>query len=712
MNSSLSIFARALATENISFAFDGTAETASFDTKSRHLILPVWKVSETVQTMLIAHEISHALWTPYERSEELLAAAEKEGFNKQGLQRIANMIEDVRIEKLMKAKYPGTRRDFFLGYKEIVDADLFGFSQMDFTNMNIVNLLNLHFKWGVPGFLPINLTADQQMIADEVDAVDTFEEVIELAKKLYNHLGDKSTQDEEQGEKQGGASVDGEIVNEILNEGECNTDTMTKKKGEAYQASTIVFTGLKDYRKAIISTQAVRESFRAENRELVIKHYREFVRESDAFVRQLVAQFERRKAADSIRKERPKQTGMLNLDRLHQYRTHDDIFLSKIVKQDGKNHGIVFLLDMSGSMSLTLKDCFLQVLQLVWFCEKAKIPFEVFGFTDMSPRYTIPGYDEDYRKWYGNGKNEGKVFVHPMEPENARDALCAIQYDHSRLVNLASSRDSAEDRENLLSLLYSKFVTRDGSASSHLLSLHGTPTVEAVAIASQFMQDWVVTNNIQIPTIMVVTDGQPNGVTVKDNDKANLYEYGARQGVLTVVNEILGTVHRVDWAINGGGDLSNIVIGTLLESLREKLNARCVGMFVGGNNFLERDYIQFCMSLKERDEFYNKGYHSRGSTVNSARFKAAKEAYADGTVIVHPSVFPGYDAFFLTKTPKIVKDEDACKNEGNFTKVKNQFVRVMSKRGGNRVFLARYIDIVAGQPVNKGVDAIYRHPAF
>ena len=103
MNTSLSIFARALATENLSFAFDKEAQTASFDVKTRHLVMPMWDVSETVQTMLVAHEIAHALWTPYQRSEELLAAAEKEGFVIEVLQRIANIVEDFRIEKIGRA---------------------------------------------------------------------------------------------------------------------------------------------------------------------------------------------------------------------------------------------------------------------------------------------------------------------------------------------------------------------------------------------------------------------------------------------------------------------------------------------------------------------------------------------------------------------------------------------------------------------------------
>ena len=185
MNTSLSIFAKALASENLSFSFSNKAETASFDVKTRHLVMPIWKVSETVQTMLIAHEISHALWTPYELSRTLLDAAEAEGYKIDKLQRIANMIEDVRIEKLMKQKFPGTRRDFFLGYKEINDLDLFQFNTLDLSAMTLNSRLNIHFKWGVPGFIDVKLSEQEQEIAAMVDSVVTFEQCIELAKYLY-----------------------------------------------------------------------------------------------------------------------------------------------------------------------------------------------------------------------------------------------------------------------------------------------------------------------------------------------------------------------------------------------------------------------------------------------------------------------------------------------------------------------------------------------
>ena len=89
------------------------------------------------------------------------------------------------------------------------------------------------------------------------------------------------------------------------------------------------------------------------------------------------------------------------------------------------------------------------------------------------------------------------------------------------------------------------------------------------------------------------------------------------------------------------------------------------------------------------------------------KLAAAEEAYKDGCVVVHPDIFPGYDSYFLTKTPKIVKDEDAIVDAGTFTKIKNTFIKTMAKRSGNRVFLTRYVDIVAGQPVKKMIDSMY-----
>jgi len=707
MNTSLSIFAKALASENLSFSFNAKAETASFDVKSRHLVMPVWNVSETVQTMLIAHEISHALWTPYELSRTLLDEAEAEGYKIDKLQRIANMIEDVRIEKLMKVKFPGTRRDFFLGYKEINDLDLFKFNEMDLTKIALIYRLNIHFKWGVLGFIDVNLTEDEQEIADMVDNVVTFEQVMVLAKFLYGSPDSKGKKVEEEKDQMfgEGESEDGESE-DMFEKGLRGT---LSPKGKEFTSNTVVLTGLKDVNEQIVSTDKLSASFFEKQyethiiREPDLAAYRTFVRESDAFVRQLVAQFERKKAADEIRRERPKQTGQLNLDRLHQYRTHDDIFLSKIVKKDGKNHGIVFMLDFSGSMSQTIEHAYLQVLQLVWFCEKAKIPFEVFAFTDVAEYYLIPQdkceKDENgFRKYRNHDENL------------ARTCKNAMQYGDARLINLASSRDDAAKRERLLCMIYETYVANCRS-QPNLLRLGGTPTVECVAVVSQFMKEWVAANNIQVPTLMVVTDGEPNGFQIKDSTDT-CGEYSEEFSIVTVTNDILETVSRIKKS--DYYSLSNDVIGTMLDSLRQKLNTRVVGMFVGGKTLSQGDFQKFCVVEQERvdaQEAYRTGKIKQDRCSierDSERYIAAMEMYKnDGCLIAHKDVFTGYDEFFLIKTPKIVKDEDAIATSGGFTKVKNTFIKTMGKRAGSRVFLSRYVDIVSGQPLRKGAEMLY-----
>ena len=118
------------------------------------------------------------------------------------------------------------------------------------------------------------------------------------------------------------------------------------------------------------------------------------------------------------------------------------------------------------------------------------------------------------------------------------------------------------------------------------------------------------------------------------------------------------------------------------------------------------------MSNAERGQYGEMGYYSRDKVEDSPRFAAMEESYKDGAFICHPDSVPGYDAFFVVKTPKIVKDEDAIADSGTFTKIKNTFVKTMAKRSGSRVFLTRYVDIVAGQKIGKDIGGEYNHPPF
>jgi hypothetical protein len=367
-------------------------------------------------------------------------------------------------------------------------------------------------------------------------------------------------------------------------------------------------------------------------------------------------------------------------------------------------------------MGTTLSDCFLQILQLVWFCEKAKIPFEVFGFTECGVMGERGVADrEAITKRHSAG--EYGQYQSPHDPKFVNLRPNTVSYGACKLIQLASSSDNAAKRERLLAFLYEAIVLKQ---RSRVFSLGSTPTVEAVMLGTQFVQKWVADNNIQIPTVMVVTDGQPNGVTLQAEREGNsdCVPYCTVAGSsLTINNEMMGQITRVDTQATRGMSMGNVVVSVMLDDLRKTLNARTVGMFVGSKNFSANMFSGFCVTTdesekihaEEQDRYRRGDYSGSGAYENSPRFLAVKETYnREGCIILPKASYPGYDGFFLIKTPKIVKDEDAIADGGTFTKIKNTFVKTMGQRGSSRVFLTRYVDIVAGQPLKAVGEEVYR----
>ena len=125
--------AKLLATENISFQHSSQAKTAYFDVKNRLLVLPVWKnVSNDLYDMLIVHEVGHALDTPadawLQAIKDICVKVHGDDKNQRAQMAIKgflNVIEDARIDKRQKRRYPGSRRNYVNGHKDLFDRDFF-----------------------------------------------------------------------------------------------------------------------------------------------------------------------------------------------------------------------------------------------------------------------------------------------------------------------------------------------------------------------------------------------------------------------------------------------------------------------------------------------------------------------------------------------------------------------------------------------------------
>ena len=95
-----------------------------------------------------------------------------------------NILEDVRIEKLIKRKYPGLRKRMNEGYKQLNDKDFFGVSKVpSLEALNLIDRINLYFKAGFQ--CGVKFTQDEKEFVNRAERVETIDEVIELANDIY-----------------------------------------------------------------------------------------------------------------------------------------------------------------------------------------------------------------------------------------------------------------------------------------------------------------------------------------------------------------------------------------------------------------------------------------------------------------------------------------------------------------------------------------------
>ncbi len=170
--------ARLLASENLHVYHSDTVDTAQFDVSERTLVLPEWDVSEeSIYNLLVAHEVGHALYTP--DIEALGLDPNQVNFD------ALNVIEDVRIEKLIKRKYPGLSRVFREGYVALQNDDMFSIKGIDINSLNFIDRLNIHFKVSVynPGFV-INFSDEELAFVKMIEEANTFEDVLDIYMKM------------------------------------------------------------------------------------------------------------------------------------------------------------------------------------------------------------------------------------------------------------------------------------------------------------------------------------------------------------------------------------------------------------------------------------------------------------------------------------------------------------------------------------------------
>ena len=760
MNAIKDRLAKLLATENITVRHSATASTASFDVKDRVLTLPVWKnlskggkVSEASATdiydLMVGHEVGHALYTPYKGWE---SAITDEGINKN----ILNIVEDPRIEKLVKRKYPGLRKAFLSGYGSLMELGFFG-NLSSWDKMTVLDRLNMHFKGGAAMQVPFD-DAEMWMV-EGIEACETWDHVVEITKKIqmaYSELLEKSHQmmdtltfgtsefgdsdnwdttedmpgewgdsvDVDSSETPDGNSIDTTMFDSVANDvddGEASTveewEARKQELANTDDRDVPFYIGLpkpnlnniivrhKQVRKdlsaildknfvlaeqnAIESDQRYRDDYIDLTKPVAQIEYNKFRTSSGKIINYMVKEFERKKAADEYKRTSVDKTGILNVTKLHEYKYSDDLFLKRAIVHDGKNHGLVFLLDWSASMHYHLENTIKQLLSLVWFCNKVNIPFEVYAFTSG---YSDPIFVDMESKDVAEYR-----ITHPNWDTKHGDVVFS-DYDGFKMLNLLSSRQSApEINQSMFNLFYIGY--RYGKRYSRGLNLGqyelgSTPLVQAMCAMQEIIPNFRNYHKLDKVNFICLTDGEGNtswdnvhnAYDAEDEENYKGYTKIPHRAQVMFDDPKTRKTYDVDaarqtnlrWSYSG----ANQVV-FLLTILKDRYDINTIGIFLTSERGLPRSLLEQYL-----------GWFS----FNRALHKAArKECKTAGFATIRNA---GYDEYYLVPTGTVQIDDSGIPLEDgegeNLTKgkLKNIFVKSQKRKFGNRILVNQMMDLI------------------
>lgn len=188
--------AKLLATENINIMHVPGAQTAGFDVKNRNLILPVWQgISGYLYDMLVIHEVGHALDTPSNAWEKAIEQIAKKFYQKSpsgvtdkakmAVKDFLNIVEDVRIDKRQKRRYPGCKNDYVHGLKELHERDFFGIRERAIDKMSFADRANIYFKGGIG--LNIKFSDKEKAFLKRMENTETFADVVSLTEEIFDY---------------------------------------------------------------------------------------------------------------------------------------------------------------------------------------------------------------------------------------------------------------------------------------------------------------------------------------------------------------------------------------------------------------------------------------------------------------------------------------------------------------------------------------------
>jgi len=401
------------------------------------------------------------------------------------------------------------------------------------------------------------------------------------------------------------------------------------------------------------------------------KSYKGFIKENKKTVMYLVKEFEMKKAATAYKRASTDKTGIIDPLKLPSYQYNEDIFKKLTIIPDGKNHGMMMLLDWSGSMSDVLMNTVKQLINLVEFCRKVNIPYEVYFFTSER------GYSEIERKGWSTNVGE-------------------YQMDNFNLVNCISHRMNKKQSDLAMKTMYhmahyftdrytnSRYNRFNTNADDYDYSQHdsygipsqyylgNTPLNESLIYIDKLIPMFIKKYGIEKLTFITLTDGAGNycrGKIIGGADpysdeeyhKTNVYQIG-----------------KTKFTNNYNDDMTS----NLLEHIKKTHKCNVIGFYVVKR--IRKWDLEKYIDYKDWND----------KEIKLAKMR--KEMNRDKAVAVDHK---GYNKFFILDGKKLGVEnfdmDDVEVKKGTPSEFKRIFGKSMANRLVSRVVLNKFIKEVA-----------------
>jgi hypothetical protein len=717
-----STLAKLLAEEDI-FVVHKKMDTAYFNPKSRELGLPIWKdeeMTKDIYDLMVCHEIAHALWTPLDMLESAAVRNINHSF--------VNIIEDARIERMVQDRYPGSVAVFNRGYRDLTAKDFFGIGDKEVSELNLIDRINLFFKkqkvefsdaekvW-VKRVAETKTPDDVLNLSEELYAWMAENAPIEdedgEEKTMPDPNGESGEGDGETGEGDAPADKKGDEDGEDAPAGGAGDDgdddadgDAETENGETTEEGGVESTGrggppmaetdtdANNAGEMLVDKNATERTYGripALNEDLIMS-YGEILEkalpnyveggswvdakkseiasmkdESKKTVGYMVKEFEMKKAADQYARAAVSKSGSLDMGRLHTYKYNEDLFKKVTTLPGATNHGMVMVVDWSGSMYENLKGTLSQLFNLVWFCRRTQIPFEVFAFSDCRELF-----GEDYNSYDENLKNF-----------KAGD----IALNRIKLLEFFSSKMSAKEEIEMMEILWMVASYHGARLNSdpippfpYFLNLGGTPLNDAIIAMMEIVPKFKRDTGVQKVNTIFLTDGASNRCN-------GVYEYRLDRGTgehSEIISGVYGKMMISDPKTLKTYEIdANDMTDGLLNVLKNRVpDMNLIGFFIAGSGRSGR--------VDKRTLYYLQRELSQDKIMEQVQFINKNKYLAIAS--------KGYDEMYVLPSKGMMVENSGLSDDlvgASKAKLKTAFGKAMSGKIESRQLLNKFVKLVA-----------------